>query len=127
MEILLEKIMEPTDLIFFQSGMRGTSFSQGTPVGARFIWRDDRWWHLLIDPQRYQPVWIRVKLSNLENWTPDLADPATSGIILNRISNSFGLVARFKEESLLLEDGRSWSGESRLDSIRLSLLREQLL
>lgn len=70
----------------FQPGMRGLSLIRGTLIGARFIWRDDKWWHLLIDPVTSQPNWIRVKVDSLENWTPDLEDPATSGIISAKTS-----------------------------------------
>lgn len=121
MENYLEKIVDSNSPLFFQEGMRGVSLTQGNPIKARFVWKDDKWWHVLIDSPRYQPNWIRVKLTNLTNWTPDLWDAATSGIILDRVSNLLGSPARFVQNNLLLEDGRQWSGESRLDSLLLAL------
>jgi hypothetical protein len=121
METILEKITESNNILLFQIGMRGSAVIQGNPISARFIWKDDKWWHVLIDPMRYQPNWIRVRISSLEHWVPDLADPATAGIVLARISFKTGSPARFLGESLLLEDGRVWSGETRQNSLELYL------
>lgn len=121
MEMILEKITEKNNLLLFQIGMRGSSIIQGTLISARFVWKDDKWWHVLIDPIKFQPNWIRVRLTTLDNWTPDLEDPATSGIILARTSSLFGSPARFLGNSLALEDGRQWNGETRRKSLEISL------
>jgi hypothetical protein len=121
MEIILEKTIEPESILFFQEGMRGSSVMQENVFYARFIWKDDKWWHVLNDPLRFQPVWIRVRMASLKNWTPDLLDPATAGIILDRISNLSNTNARFLGNELILEDGRAWSGVSRHKSLELYL------
>ena len=121
MEILLEKTIDPESIFFFQEGMRGSSVMQGNAFYARFIWKDDKWWHVLNDPLRFQPVWIRVRMISLKNWTPDLSVPATAGIILDRISNLSNSNARFLDSHLALEDGRVWSGASRQKSLELYL------
>ncbi len=118
----LEKILEQRNTFSFQEGMRGISLIQGLPIGARFVWRDDKWWHVLVDPTKHQPIWIRVKFSSLNNWDPDLWDPATAGIVLNRVSIHLGSISWFRDNQLVLEDGRIYAGSSRALSIEQSLL-----
>lgn len=122
MEQRLEKILDSETILHFEEGMVGHSTFQGaTLVRARFIWREEKWWHLLIHPPKFQPVWLRIKPSSLGDWTPELNDPATSGILLDRFSFYHESTARFRGEALVLEDGRSWEGASRLDSLKASL------
>ncbi len=122
MEQRLEKILDSTSILQFEEGMVGISATQNMMViRARFIWKEERWWHLLIHPPTYQPVWLRIKPSALGDWTPDLNDPATAGIILNRVSSYHGQPASFDQSFLILGDGRTWKGETRIESIKISV------
>lgn len=125
MRDVLEKILESNNLFLFQIGMRATSLIHGNTVGVRFIFLDDRWWHVLVEPAKVNPNWIRIKLSSLNNWIIDIDDPATAGIILDRVSLLKGSTARFVGSSLLLEDGSRWAGTSRHESLDLFLTNQK--
>ena len=125
MRDVLEKILESNNLFLFQIGMRATSLIHGNTVGVRFIFSDDRWWHVLVEPAKVNPNWIRIKLSSLNNWIIDLDDPATAGITLDRVSLLKGSTARFVGSSLLLEDGSRWAGTSRHESLDLFLTNQK--
>ena len=109
MRDVLEKILESNNLFLFQIGMRATSLIHGNTVGVRFIFSDDRWWHV----------------SSSNDWLIDLDDPATVGITLDRVSLLKGSTARFVGSSLLLEDGSRWAGTSRHESLDLFLTNQK--
>jgi hypothetical protein len=121
MEILLEKEIDFDKVLFIQEGMRASSIIQNSTFYARFIWKNDKCWHILNDPPISDAVWLKVRLEYLFKWSPDLWDPATAGIVLSRVSNLMQSQARFVESSLLLEDGRFWSKPTRLESLKAAL------
>jgi hypothetical protein len=121
MEILLDKQINKENILSLQEGMRAQSIMRDSPFYARFIWRDDKWWHVLNDPPKSNPVWFKVRIASLQSWTPDLLDPATAGILLARVSTLLDSQARFLGSTLILEDGRVWSKETRLESLQASL------
>ena len=125
MRDVLERILESNNLFLFQIGMRATSLIYGNTVGVRFIFSDDRWWHVLVESAKVNPNWIRIKLSSSNDWLIDLDDPATAGIILDRISLLKGSTARFVGSSLFLEDGSRWTGASRHESLDLFLTNQK--
>ena len=115
MEIILEKVYSADKILYFEEGMKGYEKT----IRARFIWKEDKCWNVLVDGQP-QPIWLRVKNSTLDKWSPDLYDPATAGIVLNRISNLVNSGARFSGAEILLEDGRKYSGLTRYESVRMA-------
>lgn len=115
----LEKIIDAPQIFLFQEGMRGSYLFHKLEV--RFCWRDDRWWHVIAGVNRGSPQWLRIAHTSISSWAPDLEDAATAGIILSRASILLDSAARFVGDSLVTEDGRSWQGKSKTESIRMAL------
>jgi len=115
----LEKIIDAPQIFLFQEGMRGSYLSRKLEV--RFCWKDDKWWHVIAGVSKGSPQWLRIAHHSLSSWAPDLEDSATAGVVLSRASILLGSPSRFLGNSLFTEDGRSWQGKSKTESIMMAL------
>lgn len=115
----LEKIIDAPQIFLFQEGMRGSYLLHKLEV--RFCWKDDKWWHVIVGTNRGSPQWLRIAFHSLSSWSPDLEDAATAGVILSRASIILGSPSRFVSESISTEDGRSWQGKSKTESVMMAL------